>query len=121
MKIIKTLDLSELIEKDWTIHNGLSETNEFDVNGECVVILQDDNSCFIFPITKEKTLGDYIRFVRSSSEYLSSDFNYGFLTGTMLDVIYQENIPKGACYHNRENEMDELKKDVESINKIMSE
>jgi len=120
MKILKTVDLLEMVKNDWTINNGMSEDNEFNVDGECAVVLQNNNICYLFPITIQKTIEDYIRFIRSHTEAYSSTFYHGFLFGTLLDVIYEDFFEEGACLKNRKDELNELKKDVEAINKIMS-
>lgn len=103
------------MEDGWKGNRG-----DDDFDGECVAVFQESiKNIFFFPVTKEIAVDDYFRFVRSNLEDLSARFYHGFIAENILDVFREIDLPAGIALVDRENEMEELKKDVTSINKVM--
>ena len=118
MKIIKTIDLSENMNANWELYDEISQDNELNISGECIAILQD-NDCYVFPVTIHKTVDNYLRAVKSVAGS-PLVFYHGFLSNSLLNVVYEETITKVMNLEIKGFEMIESEKDFDAIKKLVS-
>ena len=118
MKIIKTIDLSEN-NVNWDIYSEMSVGNIQYDSGECVVILQDED-CYVFPVTRDKPVDNYLRAVKSVAGS-PLVFYHGFLKdNTIFEVVYEEIITKAMNLEVKGFEDTEVEKDFIAIKKLVS-
>lgn len=125
MNFIKTIDIEQLLNTGCvlTAEDYMEDRNTDFITESVMTMSLNDKSIFIFPIDINKSVDDYHRFVPSLSKNNAIYFYHGFVSydssGFVFSVLSEDFFPSGTVYKNRENEMEELKKDDEAIQRVL--